>query len=214
MPRRLGAAVGRRARPAVRSQMPVAELAGEGVIAARVAERDQLVEHRRSPHVHVIHEPLTHVGLEAIERVGLGAPAHSGQIATHRLAVMADMAGDGRDGPAPRPQRCDLHDFPDVSIETGLLSLPGVALRPPASGGAPPLPMAAQEWCRAYFSNRGWGVSGDRRHSGSERPHNAQRSAGWERDGKGVVVQRSRPTAHGTSRPWQSWSPSSSWPSS
>lgn len=71
------ASVGRRARLAVRAQLPVAELTGEGLVAALVPECHQLVEQRGRPHVLIISQPLTHVRLEPIERIRLGALAHA-----------------------------------------------------------------------------------------------------------------------------------------
>jgi hypothetical protein len=153
-------AVARRARLAVRAQLSIAQLAGEGLVAPAIAERCDLVEQRRRPHVLIVGEPLAHVRLEAIERVRLvvGAQAglpFAGQVGPNRLAVPADMAGDGRDGPPPRPQRCDLHVFLWCQHRGRAPPARRCGLgRPPALGGAPPLPMDPQR-CGISVSRSG-----------------------------------------------------------
>ena len=92
----------------------------------------------------IINEPLTHVGLGLVERIRLNALTHTGlpradqvPMATNRLAVAADMMGDGRDRPPPRPQRV-ISTSSGVSIETGLLSPAGVVSSPASPGGPHP----------------------------------------------------------------------------
>jgi hypothetical protein len=65
------------ARLAVWAQLPVAQLTGEGLVTTRVAQGCDLVEQRGRPHVLVVGEPLAHVGLERIERIGLSALTHA-----------------------------------------------------------------------------------------------------------------------------------------
>jgi len=100
----------------MRPQLPVAQLAGEGRIGTRVAESHDLGEQDRGPHVLVVNQPLTHVGLDLVERVRHGPLTHtdlsfSVQVATDRLAVPANVTGDGRDRPPPLLQRVDLQVF-------------------------------------------------------------------------------------------------------
>ena len=57
------------------AQAAHAQLAGEGHVAALVAEGHDLVVEDGGPHVRVVGEPLTQVGLEADEQIGCGGPA-------------------------------------------------------------------------------------------------------------------------------------------
>jgi hypothetical protein len=61
----------------MRPQVPVAQLASEGLVATVEPESDQLLEQRRRPHVRVVREPLTHVRLEPVEHVRPVPGAHA-----------------------------------------------------------------------------------------------------------------------------------------
>jgi hypothetical protein len=89
-----------------RSNEPVADLTGERRIRPLIAERDNFVEQHRRPHVRILGQPLTDVGLEPVERIrrAVGSAAHTGfafavQMGSDRLAVPAGVAGDRRDRP-------------------------------------------------------------------------------------------------------------------
>jgi hypothetical protein len=78
-----------------------AQAAGEARIRPVEAQRDDLVEQHRRPHVRVIEQPLTQVADERAERVlgGAGAlagDAAAGQVGADGLAVMAKVPGDSR----------------------------------------------------------------------------------------------------------------------
>jgi hypothetical protein len=108
--------VRRGARFTMRAQLAVAQLAGERRIRLGVAERHHLGEQHRRPHVHVVAQPLTDIGLEPGEHVRPSLRPHARfpparQVGADRLAVPAGVAGDSRDRPAPLAQRCDLHVF-------------------------------------------------------------------------------------------------------
>jgi hypothetical protein len=94
----------------VRPKLTVPQHRGEPRIRPVVTQRHDLAEQHRAPHVRIVDEPLTDIRLEPLEHIGLDPPAHArlafaGQIATDRLAVMADVTGNRRDRPAPLPQR-------------------------------------------------------------------------------------------------------------
>src|ERR1700737_3663714 len=100
------AALHARARLAMRSELAVAQVVREPLIAAIEPERDDLVEQHRRPHVRIIGEPLTHVHLEPIERIdnrrrlatNTDLPL-AAQIRAHRLAAMTNMTSDRRQRP-------------------------------------------------------------------------------------------------------------------
>ena len=106
----------RRAPLTTQPQLPVTDLASEGLTAPLKPNSRNLVEQHRGPHMGIIDQPLTHIGLEPVETVRPAPGAHAGlsfptQTGAHRLAVSAGMPGNGRDQPAPLPQRRDLHIF-------------------------------------------------------------------------------------------------------
>jgi hypothetical protein len=93
---------------AVRPQPTLADLAHEAGVAPLVTERGDLDEQRRRPKMWVIAEPGPDVALEVGQRVR--HRGHPGarltvavQVRADRLAVTLQMAGDGRDRPAPLP---------------------------------------------------------------------------------------------------------------
>ena len=64
----------------------------------------------------VIGEPLADVGFELVERIDGCLLADAGlafanQVSLDRFAVVANMAGNGRDRPPSHSQCCDLHVF-------------------------------------------------------------------------------------------------------
>ncbi len=91
---------------AVRAQRPIAQLADEGRVALRVAQLLGFVVERGSPEMGIVVKALAQVGFELLEAV-LSGPAtltdlaFSLQMGPHRLAVAAQMAGNGRYRPAP-----------------------------------------------------------------------------------------------------------------
>jgi hypothetical protein len=120
----------------------LADLAHERRVAAGVAERDDLNEQRRRPQVRVIGEPGPDVDLEVDQRIIDDSDTNAGlavavQIGPHRLAVALEMAGDGRDRPAPFLQRVGFHVFSLCEHgERGSFELVGV--RTASVDGAPP----------------------------------------------------------------------------
>lgn len=111
---RVGPPVRRVARLAMRAQSPVAQMPREGLVTAVVAQRHDLVEQRRRPHVRVIDEALTHIGLEPVERVRTRRDPHPRRRATRqhvvdRLAVHTDMTGDVGLLPTSLGESSNLH---------------------------------------------------------------------------------------------------------
>ena len=102
------------------------DAAHEGRVAARVAEGDDLVVERGQPEVWVIAEARSQVGHEGLDRVGSGTAPDTGlaftaDIGADRLAIALEVAGDGRDRPAPLVQCVDLHVFSLCEHGAGLL---------------------------------------------------------------------------------------------
>src|SRR6266542_155420 len=100
----------------VRPQPPTAQRAGEARVAARVAERLDLLVQGGRPHVAVLGQPRRRVVGERGERIGprraaLARGAVPIEVGTDRLGVTAKMAGDRCDRPALRAERCCLHVF-------------------------------------------------------------------------------------------------------
>lgn len=90
-------------------------MTGEDRIRPVDPERDDLLDNRR-PHMRVLGQPGANVGLdvEAVERAVDSPLSHiggafAGQIRPDGLAVMAKMAGDRGDRPAPRAERVRVH---------------------------------------------------------------------------------------------------------
>src|SRR5262249_9956810 len=84
---------------AARPEAAPADLADEGDVAARVAQRCDLVVERRAPQVRVLDQPLAHVRLEAGEVNGDRAAAHPryplpAQVGADRLPVTPEVTGD------------------------------------------------------------------------------------------------------------------------
>src|SRR5680860_1102416 len=91
---------------AMRAKGAAAQLAGEDLVAALVAEGAKLVVERRRPQVGILAQALPDVRLERGEVVGHGGPAlagaaGAGQVGPDRAAITAQVAGDGRDRPPP-----------------------------------------------------------------------------------------------------------------
>ena len=119
--------------------------AHERGVAARVAERDDLVVEGREPEVRVVTEAGPQVRDERLDGIGRAATsdtraAFAADIGADRLAVALEMAGDGRDRPAPLVQCVDLHVFSPCEHRAGLLRCCG--LTPSASPG----PLALSGW--------------------------------------------------------------------
>src|SRR5690606_27886796 len=123
----------------------VADLTGERRIGPRIAERHDFVEQHRRPHVRILGQPLTDVGLEPVERILLAVgsptdagPAFAGQMSSDRLAVPTGVTGDRGDRPSPLLQRCYLHVFLWCQHRDGAPLARWQVSQPSASKGAPP----------------------------------------------------------------------------
>src|SRR2546430_2466400 len=94
---------------AVRPETAEADLPDEGDVALLIAEPADLVVEGRAPDVRVIAQTDLQVLDEWLEAVGvrrLPSPwlAQAAQVGLDRVAADADVAGDGRGGPAPPPE--------------------------------------------------------------------------------------------------------------
>jgi hypothetical protein len=121
-----GPAVDSPARLAVGPQVRRADRPGEGGVAARVAQRDDLVEQRRQPEVRVVNEAGREIGDERGERIRDRGSPRAGRpfapdVGTDRLAVALEVAGDGRDRPASPGECVDLHVVSLCEHRRGLL---------------------------------------------------------------------------------------------
>ena len=101
---------------AARAEPGHPHLAHEARVTQPVAELDDLVVERGAPDVRVVGEAGREVGDEALERVGLASPADAGlaftaQVIPDRLAVPAEVTGDGRDRPSPLSECMCFHVF-------------------------------------------------------------------------------------------------------
>lgn len=124
-----GAPFDARTRFAARTQFSLADLSGQGLVAGVKAQRAQLAQQDLGPHVRVVGETLTQVGLEGNERIG-DASAHAGlavlaDMGSNRLAVATEVTGDRRDRPPARRQGMCLHGLLLCEHVAGLLSAGG-----------------------------------------------------------------------------------------
>jgi hypothetical protein len=91
-----------RARLTMRAQPGHPDLAHETRIRLAIAERNDLVEQRRSPHMGIINEPGSHMTSETLQRVRNRRPAVKSQRVVYELS--------GSDGPRINlsciPARC------------------------------------------------------------------------------------------------------------
>src|SRR5450759_5917869 len=111
--------------PAVRPESLRADAADEGRVAARIAEGGHLDEERREPEVRVVGVASPKVWREGFERIGCRAPADAEctfacDIRADRLAVAPEVAGDGRNRPAPPCECVGLHVFSLCEHRPGL----------------------------------------------------------------------------------------------
>ena len=108
----------------------------------------------------VIGEPGPDVDLEVGQRVEHGSDTNAGlavavQVGAHRLAVAVEMAGDGRDRPAPFLQRVGFHVFSLCEHgERGSFDLVGI--RTASVDGAPP---QLVDLAVVHPAAQGWGIS-------------------------------------------------------
>src|SRR5450759_5371371 len=114
------------ARLAVGPQARCTDRPHERRIAARIAERHDLVEERAQPEMGIVDEAGCQIWRERFERIGDPGSADAGRpiaadIGADRLAVAPEVAGDGRDRPASPGECVDLHVVSLCEHRRGLL---------------------------------------------------------------------------------------------
>ena len=121
----------------MRPQLPLPDLPRERRVTPVITQQDNLIEQGCRPQVVIVAEPGPDVTLERRQRIRRRRPAAAGrplarQIRPDSLTVSSQMAGYGRDRPAPVLQRMSFHVFSSCEhVGEGLFELAGQ--EPPAS---------------------------------------------------------------------------------